>query len=89
MYGIRTEIPGMTEDLYNRMHAILGPKGLAARGSLLHMAGPSDGGWYMLEVWESKDDCERFVREEVQPLMPPNAPEPKIEEFEVRSFQAS
>ena len=88
-YGVRTDIPGMTEEQYNQMHSVLGPKGLAAPGAIAHLAGPTRDGWYILEVWESKEDYERFEREEVLPLLPPDAPIPAVQEFEVHTFQPS
>lgn len=88
-YGVRTDMPGMTEEQYNRMHAVLGPKGQAAPGSITHLAGPTENGWYIMEVWESKADHDRFVQEEVLPLLPPDAPAPAMQEFEVHTVQSS
>jgi hypothetical protein len=58
-------------------------------GAIAHMAGPTNDGWYILEIWESKADHDRFIREEVLPLMPPNAPMPATQEFEVHTFEAA
>ncbi len=49
---------------------------------VMHVAGPTRGGWYVLEVWESKADYERFMQK-VLPLLPPGAPWPSIQEFDV------
>jgi hypothetical protein len=27
----------------------------------MHSAGPSEGGWYIYDVWESKEDFQRFM----------------------------
>ena len=59
----------------------------AVPGFVAHIAGPTQGGWYIIEVWESKADHERFMQEHVIPKMPPNAPQPSMEEFEVYSRQ--
>ena len=56
-------------------------------GFVAHIAGPTQGGWYITEVWESKADHERFMQEHVIPKMPANAPQPSMEEFEVYSRQ--
>jgi hypothetical protein len=33
-------------------------------GGILHVAGPSpNGGWRVIEVWETEEDAKRFVRE--------------------------
>jgi hypothetical protein len=38
-------------------------------GMLVHAAGPSDRGVYSLDVWESKDDADRFFAERLMPAM--------------------
>lgn len=33
-------------------------------GGIFHVAGPSpNGGWRVIEVWESEEDAKRFVKE--------------------------
>jgi hypothetical protein len=86
-FGIRTEFAGVTQEQYDAMHARFGPLGAKAPGFVAHIAGPTDGGWYMLEVWESKADHDRFMQEHVLPNLPHDAPRPRIEEFEVYSRQ--
>lgn len=88
-YGVRMVLPGVTEEQYSAMHAVLGPKGKVAPGAVLHMAGPTQGGWLITEVWETKEDQQRFTREEVMPITPADAPAPMIEEFEVFEVQVS
>lgn len=39
-----------------------GLEGEAPTGLLIHAAGPTDEGFRMIEVWESKAACERFHR---------------------------
>ena len=37
-------------------------------GGIFHAAGPSpNGGWRVIEVWESKEDAKRFVKERLLP----------------------
>lgn len=86
-YGIRAEFAGMDQQGYDAMHAQFAPLGAEAPGFVAHIAGPTAGGWYLMEVWESKADHERFMQEHVLPNMPPGAPMPKMEEFEVYSRQ--
>jgi hypothetical protein len=45
----------------------------AAGGTLpesFHAAGPTDGGFLIAAVYDSKEACDRFVRETLMPLMP-------------------
>jgi hypothetical protein len=37
-------------------------------GGIFHVAGPSpNGGWRVIEVWESEEDAKRFVKERLLP----------------------
>jgi hypothetical protein len=37
-------------------------------GGIFHVAGPSpNGGWRVIEVWESEEDAKRFVKEHLLP----------------------
>lgn len=38
-----------------------------ANGQQFHAAGESDGRWCIIEVWESRDGLERFIREDLAP----------------------
>jgi quinol monooxygenase YgiN len=87
-YGVKFEMPGVTQEQYDALHAQIAPLGADATGFVAHISGPSQGGWYVIEVWESKADLERFIQEKVAPMMAPGAPMPKVvEEFEVYSRQ--
>ena len=35
------------------------------KGLQFHAAGEADGGWRVIEVWESRDGLERFIREDL------------------------
>ncbi len=86
-YGFRMVIAGATQEEYDAMHAHFAPLASEEPGFVAHIAGPTEGGWYITEVWESKAEHERFMREKVLPMMPPDAPPPSIQEFEVYSRQ--
>jgi hypothetical protein len=37
-------------------------------GGIFHVAGPSpNGGWRVIELWESEEDAKRFVKERLVP----------------------
>ncbi len=51
------EVPGLTQEQYEmvvREAKQAGP----APGGLLHLAGPMDGGWRIIDVWESREAAE-------------------------------
>jgi quinol monooxygenase YgiN len=85
-YGVRMEFPGVTQAQYDQMHAVAAAMAGEATGFVAHIAGPTDGGWYMIEVWQSKEDHQRFMQSLVA-KMPAGGPQPRIEEFEVYSRQ--
>jgi hypothetical protein len=38
-----------------------------ANGQQFHAAGEANGRWCIIEVWESRDGLERFIREDLAP----------------------
>ena len=59
--------PGATQELYEKAVALLtdgrGMKTLAdwpVAGILSHVAGPTEDGWRVVDVWESEDAFARF-----------------------------
>ena len=54
-----------------------------AAGGIFHVAGPSpNGGWRVIEVWESEEDAKRFVKEHLLPAFQAvGAPPPPPPEF--------
>ena len=54
-------IPGMTADQYDRVVQELEAKGAGApKGRTFHVAGPTDTGWRVVDVWESEEHLDRF-----------------------------
>jgi hypothetical protein len=49
-------VPGMTADQYDEvMERAYG--GNLSDGELFHVAGQSDAGWWVIDGWESRDQC--------------------------------
>jgi hypothetical protein len=83
--GLLFEIQDMTREQYDGM---IEASGLADRlppGQIAHVAGPMDGGWRVVDLWESRDHFDRFAIETLAPLMGGQAPEPQ--EFEVHAYR--
>ena len=57
------ELAGMTKELYDRAMQDLNLPD-PPPGSLVHMAGPMDGGWRIVEVWESEEAATAFYGSE-------------------------
>jgi selenophosphate synthase len=62
--------PGGTEDQYNATVAVVHPPGGLPEGQTYHAAGPTDGGFLIAVVWDSKEQAERFMQEKLIASMP-------------------
>ena len=57
------EVEGMTGDQYDGIMEAMGvsAKGaIKALGAVAHIAGPSDGGWRVVDVWDSEEVADAF-----------------------------
>jgi hypothetical protein len=60
--------PAGSQEIYERLRERLGLERSA--GGILHVAGPApDGGWRVIEVWESEEEARRFLRERFAPAL--------------------
>jgi hypothetical protein len=60
-YGIVHNFPGGTEEQYRASLAVVHPSdGSLPDGQIFHAAGPSEGGWTIVAVHESKESWESF-----------------------------
>jgi len=60
--------PRGTQEVYEQIRAHLGLEKPA--GGIFHVAGPSpNGGWRVIEIWESRDEADRFFRERFLPAI--------------------
>ena len=62
------EIEGGSQDLYERVNPKAMPDGLPD-GCQLHIAGPIEGGWRVITVWESEERFQQFREESLIPAM--------------------
>lgn len=68
--GQLIEAPGQTQEQYDQVLQEIGVSGTQlapAPGHLVHFAGPSNGGWMVVNVWESKEQADRFFAEKMAP----------------------
>lgn len=62
--------PDGSEDQYRTMQAHVHPEGGLPDGQTHHVAGPTDGGYLIAAVWESKDHADRFVNDVLLAKLP-------------------
>jgi hypothetical protein len=91
-YGLVMDVPAPAE-LYDRLHAEINRRTTGpVDGLLLHVGRATSGGFQILEVWESKEQADRFDAEVVQPALAqmsggrPQPEPPHREEFEPRGL---
>ena len=56
------ELPGVTQEQHETAHQELGNP--IEQGALVHIAGPMQGGWRVVEVWPSQEAADRFFSSE-------------------------
>jgi hypothetical protein len=67
------EVPNLTEEVYGGMIEQMKPLLTAAKGFIAHSGGPHpDGGWRVVEMWESEADGQSWFDENVKPNLPPD-----------------
>jgi hypothetical protein len=59
--GVMMEIPGGSQKMYDQIMKELDLKGRLPEGATCHFAGPVEGGWRVIDIWESKEAFERFM----------------------------
>jgi hypothetical protein len=62
--------PGGSEERYRAMVAVVHPPNGLPDGQLYHAAGPSERGFLIATVWDSKESADRFVRDTLMASMP-------------------
>ncbi|GAC1321379.1 MAG: hypothetical protein NVSMB12_21520 [Acidimicrobiales bacterium] len=86
--------PGGTEAHHRAIVDALGTAQSDADGRVLFAAGPTEDGWQILQVWETRDQCERWVQDNLGPAFAkvgsrgyPNPPQ--ITDIDLRDLAVS
>jgi hypothetical protein len=60
--------PRGSQEVYDQVRTRLGLNRPA--GGIFHVAGPSpNGGWRVIEIWESREEADRFFQERFLPAL--------------------
>jgi len=62
--------PGGTEEQYRAMLAVVHPADGLPDGQISHAAGPTEGGYLISALWDSKESSDRFVSEVLLASLP-------------------
>ena len=60
--GLRFKFEGGTQDQYDALHGQMGIDDDPPEGLIFHSAGPIEGGWGVIDFWESREHFDRFQR---------------------------
>jgi heme-degrading monooxygenase HmoA len=55
----------------------------AARGFRGHWSGAASSGYRVIELWDSREDCQAFAESSIAPNLPPGTELPPLEFFEL------
>jgi hypothetical protein len=90
--GIRLMFAGGTQAHYDAAHAVMNIDTDPPAGMIVHSTGPTDGGWWVVDYWESRETFDEFVSGRLMPGLHglgdrgfPNPPD--VEEFAVHNVQ--
>jgi len=98
--GMLQMLQGVTKEQYDQVNEKMfgqsaPPTDQLPEGLILHSAGPAENGWYIYDVWESREAFKRFLDDQLQPAVrevfgdqpPPPGSEPQF--FEIESLAVS
>ena len=97
--GMLQTLQGVTKEQYDQVNEKMfgqspPPADKAPDGLIVHSAGPTQGGWYIYDIWESREAFQRFMDDKLQAALrqvfgdqpPPSGSEPQF--FEIESLAA-
>ncbi len=89
--GLRLKFADGTQQQYEAVHAHIDADANPPEGLIFHSAGPIDGGWGIIDFWESRGHFDSFLQSRLGPGLqelgdqaPPNPPD--VKEFPVHHF---
>jgi hypothetical protein len=68
---VTADVPGQTAAGYDAVLSHLSVLMKQAPGFILHVSQAIDGGWRVIEIWETKQDANQFFAQHVHPNLPP------------------
>jgi hypothetical protein len=80
------DVPGGTREQYDHVDERMGPA--TPEGAHVHVAGITDDGIKVIEVWDSEEHVNRYMEQDGlgQALEEAGLPEPAITQFEIHKL---
>lgn len=69
MYAICQDMPGVSAEDYEKLLVELDGAQDDVAGLIAHVAGATDSGFRIIDVWASKADAQRFFAEHLTPAL--------------------
>ena len=88
--GIRIKLAGVDAEQFDKLEAAINPRVDHPDGLIFHASGPIDGGWGVIDFWESRADFDRFAEERIGAAVAAAGASvmPDIHEFPVHEYLA-
>lgn len=67
--GLRIKFQGGGAEEYEAIHSHMEVDENPPEGLIFHSAGPIDGGWGVIDFWESREDFDRFAESRLGPAV--------------------
>ena len=87
--GIRIKLAGVSQEQFDSVHDQINSDRTPPKGLLFHASGPIDGGWGIIDFWESRADFDTFASRFPEGMaaagVEPQGP-PDIKEFPVHEL---
>ena len=88
--AVQMDFVGATLDQYDQVVAKMGltPRGPGAPGGISHFVTKTDDGIRVIDVWETKEQFERFAQEQIGPFAKEAGfpGEPTLQFFDVHNY---
>jgi hypothetical protein len=72
------EFKGGDQAFYEEVSGKALPGGQLPEGAQVHIAGPVEGGWRVITVWDSEEQFSRFRDEKLAPILGETDPEGRV-----------
>jgi hypothetical protein len=67
--GLRLKFEGGTQEQYDAVHSQMNVDEDPPDGLIMHSAGPIEGGWGVIDFWESRDKFDSFQQGRLVPAL--------------------
>lgn len=67
--GLRLKFAGGKQEQYDAIHQHMNIDANPPAGMIFHSAGPIEGGWGVIDVWESRDAFDAFAGGRLMPAV--------------------